>query len=76
MEAITLGQVMGWLGATGAVGTPLTMMTIMWWLERKERIRLQGIVEGFLPSARSLARSSKAMAKVFAPEEVETGDDV
>lgn len=68
LEAITLGQILGWIGAAGAAGLPLVIMTIMWWFELQERKRLQGVVEGFLPTARSIARSNRALTKVVAPD--------
>lgn len=62
-------QIITLLGA----GSPFSIMVLMWWLERKERIRLQGVVEGFLPTARSLARTSRALTKVMgAPD----GEDI
>lgn len=59
--AISIDQIITFLGA----GSPFAIMTVMWYLERTERIRLQGVVEGFLPTARSLARTSRALTRVM-----------
>lgn len=67
---ISLEQLLGLLGA----GSPFTLMTVMWWLERKERIRLQGVVEGYLPTARSVVRVSKALRKVVEPDSDDDGE--
>ena len=55
-------------------------MGIMWWYQRKayldertERMRLQRVIEGFLPTAHSLARSNRALSKVIGGD---NGDDV
>lgn len=58
---ISLDQMVTLLGA----GSPFTIMLVMWYLERKERIRLQSVIEGFLPTARSLARTSRALTRVM-----------
>lgn len=52
-------------GAAGAA-----IMAVMWWLERKERIRLQRVLEGYLlPMAQTTQRVMRSMHKVI------TGDD-
>lgn len=52
-------------GAGGAA-----IMAVMWWLERKERIRLQRVLEGYLlPMAQTTQRVMRSMHKVI------TGDD-
>lgn len=58
---ISLDQMVTLLGT----GSPFTIMLVMWYLERKERIRLQSVIEGFLPTARSLARTSRALTRVM-----------
>lgn len=58
---VSLDQVFTLLGAA----SPFAIMTLMWYLERTERVRLQGVVEGFLPTARSLARTSRALTRVM-----------
>lgn len=52
-------------GAAGAA-----IMAVMWWLERKERIRLQRVLEGYLlPMAQTTQRVMRSMHKVI------TGND-
>lgn len=75
---ITLDQVFEWaqkLGIAGAFG-------VMWWFERKEklverreRMRLQGVVERYLPVAENSIRVSKAVTKAFGvgPEDGDEG---
>lgn len=36
---------------------PATIFALVWWLERQERLRLQRLLEGFLPTVRNLVRS-------------------
>lgn len=74
MEAITLGQIIGWLGAAGAASAPTAIMTIMWWLERSERLRVQKMLEGFLPAARSINNTARGMIRAVAPD-LDIGDD-
>lgn len=42
------------------------IMGVMWWLERKERIRLQRVLEGYLlPMAQNTQRVMRSMHKVI-----------
>lgn len=75
LESLTLGQIIGWLATAGAASAPTVIMTIMWWLELRERRRLQGVVEGYLPTVRSLARTSRAVRKVVFPSDDADDED-
>lgn len=49
------------------------VFALMWWLERKERVRLQGILEGYLPAFRESARVIRSVNKVL-PGDGNNGD--
>lgn len=77
--SITLEQIITWVGG----GSSLTIMTIMWWRAEmrankaeNERIALQRLLLGFLPTARSMARTNRAISKVLVPDGiVEEGEE-
>lgn len=52
---MTIEQLLGVVQTAGA-GTTV-IFAIMWWLERQERLRLQRVLEGFLPTIRNVLRS-------------------
>lgn len=53
---------------------PGGIFALMFFLERKERIRLQGIIESFLPVVEANARVNRALRRVVAGEGQEPGD--
>lgn len=61
---VTIDQAIDIVSRAGPTG----IMTLMWFLERKERIRQQNLVEGYLPTSRSIARTSRALRRVLDPD--------
>lgn len=73
----TLEQIIQLVGG----GSAFSILAFGWWLEhrrflaeRRERLRVQALLEGYLPTARSLARSTKALSRVVAPDEADEDD--
>lgn len=67
---MTIEQVIDWMQKLGPGG----IMAVMWFLERKERVRLQGIVEGFLPIVAANARVNRALRRVVAGDKRPDGE--
>lgn len=59
---MTIDQVLDWMQKLGPGG----IMAVMWFLERKERVRLQTMLEGFLPVVQANARVNRALRRVVA----------
>lgn len=57
---MTIEQVIDWMQKLGPGG----IMAVMWYLERKERVRLQSIIESFLPVVEANARVNRALRRV------------
>lgn len=73
---ITLGQILSWLGAAGAGAAPTTIFAIMWWLERTERLRVQKLLEEFLPTARSINQTTRSVLRAVAPDlDIDSGGE-
>lgn len=57
---MSIEQLIDWMQKLGPGG----IMAVMWYLERKERVRLQNIIEGFLPVVEANARVNRALRRV------------
>lgn len=62
---MTIEQVIDWMQKLGPGG----IMAVMWYLERKERVRLQAVVESFLPVVEANARVNRALRRVVTGNE-------
>lgn len=68
---MTIEMFVDWMQKLGPGG----IFALMFYLERKERIRLQGIIESFLPVVEANARVNRALRRVVTGSEApESGD--
>jgi len=63
-----------WAAAKTAGPFGTLLMLVMWHLERKERQRLQKIVESFLPAVTATGRIIRGMSRAIAGNGIENGD--
>lgn len=59
-DGLSLVQVLDIISKIGVTG----LLALMWWMERKERLRLQRILEGYLmPMVENAAKAMRGVRK-------------